>query len=474
MKKISIVTGIMILIIALGVSSLYSAPTEEKVVLRFTSPPDPNFIPVSILLGQETLVEEGIELEYTPSQGTPDMMAHLQRGDVDLALFSAPGGVKMYAKGVKNIRLIGVHVWKAIYVVAEKNVSSWEDLKGKDIYIGFRGGPPDIITRASMKAEGYNPDKDFNIKYLTGSEIKQLILTGQADAAVFPEPHVSQLVLKSKGNLKAVIKPQEAFAEIIPNWKEEEKIPLGALWIVEPNIKGKEEAIEKFIQAFSSANGYAMNHPKQAGKLTSKYFKQYFGGKFPAKAVENSITSGRLELNFRKVKDVKRLMPSYLENLGFPVPDEGIYYQAKIPQKVERIKGEIKTTVKGGIVKYQEESFYSEDDFLMILKSKKRFNSQLIQKLKDRIIGVTAQNCNVDFDNFKNSTVLKCDIKGARYSANSYNMHFLLGNWPFDLYQFSQYKKKLIYEGKINGVPTEIIFEFPYELSHCHEHVWPK
>jgi hypothetical protein len=53
-------------------------------------------------------------------------------------------------------------------------------------------------------------------------------------------------------------------------------------------------------------------------------------------------------------------------------------------------------------------------------------------------------------------------------------MHFLLGNWPFDLYQFKEYEKKLVYEGKINGVPTTVIFEFPYALSHCHEHVWPK
>ena len=50
----------------------------------------------------------------------------------------------------------------------------------------------------------------------------------------------------------------------------------------------------------------------------------------------------------------------------------------------------------------------------------------------------------------------------------------LIGNWPFDLYQFNEYEKKLVYNGEMGGVPTKIIFELPYAISHCHEHVWSK
>lgn len=113
----------------------------REVTLRFTSPPDPNMIPAFILMDQGKLGKEGIKLEYVPSKGAEDLMAHLQRGDVDLALFSVPGGARLYAKGFKEIRLIGVHVWKALYVVAGEEINGWEDLKGKRILIAFRGGP---------------------------------------------------------------------------------------------------------------------------------------------------------------------------------------------------------------------------------------------------------------------------------------------------------------------------------------------
>lgn len=236
----------------------------------------------------------------------------------------------MYAKGIENIRLVGVYVWKAVYVVAGKEISDWGDLKGKDVYIDFRGGSPDIIARASMKAAGYDPDKDFNIKYLPGSEIKRLILSGQADAAVFPEPHISQLVLASGGKMNVAIDCQEGFVKSISGWGKGEEIPIGGLWVVVSNIEGKEKAVEKFIDAFDEANDYAIKHPQEVGNFTSKCFKQYFGAEFPSKAVEDSIMSGRLKLDFIEVEDVKPLMPSYLESLGFPIPDEGIYYKAEI------------------------------------------------------------------------------------------------------------------------------------------------
>ena len=142
--------------------------------------------------------------------------------------------------------------------------------------------------------------------------------------------------------------------------------------------------------------------------------------------------------------------------------------------EIKKIKDEITAEAKGEIIEYQEESFYSEGDFATILENQEEFNNQLINKFTQEIIGVTAENCKVDLYESKKSAILKCDIEGARYSTNSYDMHFLLGNWPFDLINFSKGERKLTYEGEINGIPTSIVFEFPFVLSHCHEHIWPK
>jgi len=162
-------------------------------------------------------------------------------------------------------------------------------------------------------------------------------------------------------------------------------------------------------------------------------------------------------------------VPSTSEEIG----------EAGFPESagLEVIQREIRTTSQGEILKYQEESYYSADSFSIISENQESFTSLSVEKFREEIIDAEALNCKVDLNSLKNSMVLQCDIQGAMYSKDSYSMHFLLNGterFGFDLYGFQENGSKLVYEGDLNEVPTTITFEFPYVLSHCHEHVWPK
>jgi len=136
----------------------------------------------------------------------------------------------------------------------------------------------------------------------------------------------------------------------------------------------------------------------------------------------------------------------------------------------------IQITAKGEILHYRNQSFWSEDVFSKILKSKEKFELEVINSFNNSLqkYGKVMVNPRVEFDEENNSTTLICDIKGAMYSTDSYDFHWLLADLPFDLYAFKQSEKELIYQGEINGVPTIIRLVFPYTVAHCHEHVWPK
>ena len=151
--------------------------------------------------------------------------------------------------------------------------------------------------------------------------------------------------------------------------------------------------------------------------------------------------------------------------------------EAQEEAEIEIIQREIKTMAEGEVIKYQEEYFYSENDFSVISENGKTFESRLAEEFKNEIPGVEVLNCKAHLNPSKESAVLHCDIKGAMYSESSYDMHFLLNGtarFGVDLYGFQEYESKLVYAGDVNKVPTTIVFEFPYALSHCHEHVWPK
>lgn len=138
-------------------------------------------------------------------------------------------------------------------------------------------------------------------------------------------------------------------------------------------------------------------------------------------------------------------------------------------------KSVIEVRAEGEILHYQNQSFWSEDSFSLILKSKDKFRFEEIASFNKSLqrYGKIMITPKIEFDEENKSTILICDIRGAMYSTNSYDFHWLLADLPFDLYAFKQSEKELTYQGKINGIPITIKLIFPYTIAHCHEHVWP-
>ncbi|MEA3442781.1 MAG: hypothetical protein U9R04_04780 [Chloroflexota bacterium] len=148
------------------------------------------------------------------------------------------------------------------------------------------------------------------------------------------------------------------------------------------------------------------------------------------------------------------------------------------PPKLEGAKpleNAIEIKAEGKILHYQRESFWNSEDFSGILESKKEFEAEESDSFEKALENYDLGVINLEFqvDEARKTSILMGDIKGAVYNTNSYEFHWLLGDLPFDLYQFQQSKKELNYEGEVNGVPTTIRLVFPYTIAHCHEHVWP-
>ncbi len=127
------------------------------------------------------------------------------------------------------------------------------------------------------------------------------------------------------------------------------------------------------------------------------------------------------------------------------------------------------------ILHYSRQSFWTDEEFSKILESKGKFESEYVASFQHDLENYDKQvfNGEVIFDKSRKSTTLVCDIEGAMYSADSYDFDWLLGDLPFDLYQFEQSERELDYEGEVNATDTRIRLIFPYPIAHCHEHVWP-
>ena len=152
----------------------------------------------------------------------------------------------------------------------------------------------------------------------------------------------------------------------------------------------------------------------------------------------------------------------------------------------------ITVEVEGTIIHYQKQSFWKESEFSAILENKEEFKNAVIQDFDEKMYherGESAVGADVEFDETKKATVLKCDIHGAiRESDGEYYATFkwLLVSLRLDFIDdnFEESEEGLSWDGEVAGIPTSITIKLPPQESvyaawerlpspgHCHGHVW--
>jgi len=149
---------------------------------------------------------------------------------------------------------------------------------------------------------------------------------------------------------------------------------------------------------------------------------------------------------------------------------------SKLKPKSE-LRNTIKIKAEGEILHYQKESLWSEDAFSEILRSRRKFESKEINSFTKNLERYKrhAVKPKVKFNEAGKSTTLICDIKGAK-QGSWFDFDWFLRPWGLDFIDshFKKREKELYWQGKVRGVKTIISIRFPYPISNCHEHVWPR
>jgi hypothetical protein len=157
--------------------------------------------------------------------------------------------------------------------------------------------------------------------------------------------------------------------------------------------------------------------------------------------------------------------------------------------KENAVEINIKVEAEGVVLHYQEERFWSDDQFLKILQNKDEFKSNLTEQFNESLstYGKHMYNVNVEFNETKKSTILKCDVHdAASKSGKDYYATFewLLEPLGLDFIDshFKESKNGLSWEGAVHDIPTTVLAQLPprdsiYEAwhhpnGHCHAHAW--
>jgi hypothetical protein len=156
-------------------------------------------------------------------------------------------------------------------------------------------------------------------------------------------------------------------------------------------------------------------------------------------------------------------------------------------------KSVVNVETEGLVLHYQNESYWEEGQYPVILQNKANFSSDLIAKFVEDVSthGEKCEevtNANIEINQGERSTILKCDILGAiSKTGNSFHATFFWLLQPLGLDfiddHFEESERGLFWQGYVDGIATSITISLPtidglvYEawehpVGHCHAHVW--
>lgn len=327
MKKFSTVLLSMILATTLLVGC--SGDVEETPVVdtevKVVAPDGLPSISIAKLAKENTEIKEGYNLEYTVEATSETLSTTVMKEEADIAIVPSNMAAIAYNK-TSNYQIAGTVGMGSFYLVSTEEISSLEDLKGKEVGNTGRGLTPDITVQALLKEKGINPD-EINFNYVnSASELVPLLATGKLKTGFVPEPALTGLLSKNP-DMKII-------ASLNDEWKSatnsKEGYPQSTVIIKSEFAKENIEFVDIFLQQLSDSIDWANSNSDEAGE----YAKE-IGVSTEPKVIGKAME--RANLKFVPIDSMIEEYNNYYQKLfdfdakavGGKLPDEKIYFEKK-------------------------------------------------------------------------------------------------------------------------------------------------
>lgn len=242
------------------------------------------YAPQYVAISNGFFEEEGIKLEITTGQGADKVMTALLAGQSDIGLCGPEAAIYVYNEGKEDyVEVFAQLTQKDGSFLVSKNKTdnfSWNDLKGKTVIPGRKGGVPYMTLEYVLKQNGINPQTDLTLDDSIKFDLMAGAFTGgTAEYVTLFEPTASMTEDAGKGYVVASV--GESAGEV----------PYTAYCAKKSYINNNKEIVEKFTKAIYKGEQWTKNH-------TSKEVAEKIQQFFPDTTVES------LEKSVQKYKNI--------------------------------------------------------------------------------------------------------------------------------------------------------------------------
>lgn len=224
------------------------------------------YAPQYVAINNGYFKENGIEIELTTGQGADAVMTSVLSNQVNIGFAGPEASIYVYNEGKEDYCQVFAQMTKkdgSFLVAREKNDNfKWQDLKGKTIIPGRKGGVPYMTLEYVLRKNGLDPKKDVVLDDSIKFDLMAGAFTsGTADYVTLFEPTASLTQNENKGYIVASV--GEAAGEI----------PYTAYFAKKSYIQNNEKMIQEFTNAIYKGQKWVKDHTaKEIAEAIQSFF----------------------------------------------------------------------------------------------------------------------------------------------------------------------------------------------------------
>ncbi len=274
LKWIALAAAVMMTITALPVTALAKKKdsTEDKTLSKVTLNEVAHSIfyaPQYVAIEEGYFEEEGLDLTLVTGFGADKTMTAVISGEADIGFMGAEASIYAYQEGATDPVMNFAQLTQRAgnFLVARKEMPdfTWNDLKGKKVLGGRKGGMPEMVFEYILKNNGLDPETDLTIDQSIDFGSTAAAFTGDtsADFTVEFEPSATLLEQEGTGYVVASLGTDSGY------------VPYTSYSAKASFLEDHPKTIQKFTNALQKGMDYVSTHsPEEIATVIAPQFPE--------------------------------------------------------------------------------------------------------------------------------------------------------------------------------------------------------
>ena len=251
MKKFA--AKLLALVLALGLlAGCGTGETELTTVAVSEVAHSVFYAPQYVAMSQGFFEEEGLQIELLNGGGADKVMTSVLTGEVQIGLAGPEACIYVHLEGSDDAPMVFAQLTNcdgAFLVGRTDEEFSWENLRGKTVIGGRKGGVPEMTLEYVMKQNGVIPQEDAVVDTSVQFNMMAGAFTGgNGDYVTLFEPTATEVELAGQGYILCSI------------GEESGEIPYTAYFASQSYLTDHGDIVQKFTNAIAKGQQWVENH----------------------------------------------------------------------------------------------------------------------------------------------------------------------------------------------------------------------